>query len=454
MFKKKGKENILKVDDFIVLSYEQLLKVNGAGGSSSGGSSGGAANKPSKGSGNNATADTPTSTPTDTSTSTPTKTPTDTTTSTPTDTTTNSDTGSKRVENSNAGVAGAKPGDTIQRSDGSIYTITQGDIDWAKKQVGSTSTSTGSSSGTSGNTTNAGSTTGSNGSTVKNPTNTDSTTGTSVTKPTNTGNTTNTESTSTSNRVENSNEGVAGAKPGDTIQRKDGTIYTLTQGDIDLAKNEVSKKDPQPTESIVVTESKEDTQPGESASTVSTPEETTLKKGQPAKNDGTKTDTVTDISNSISDNWEKQYNYTTGYRCDNWVEEVLDDAGYKSSDYLKGGTAASATVQDHIDELKKTGTEGVDYTTKRPTEDGAYVVFMDNGTINGKVVGEHAAILIVKDGKATFYDNSSGNGGTPTYVTDKDGKPTDTVSYYDQGVGATDGSVKWCYSDMYYQKIQ
>ena len=35
--------------------------------------------------------------------------------------------------------------------------------------------------------------------------------------------------------VENSHEGVAGAKPGDTITRIDGTVVTLKQADIDYA---------------------------------------------------------------------------------------------------------------------------------------------------------------------------------------------------------------------------
>lgn len=114
------------------------------------------------------------------------------------------------------------------------------------------------------------------------------------------------------------------------------------------------------------------------------------------------------------------------------------------------------------------GTEGVDYTKTMPTENGAYVVFMDDGTIDGKPVGEHCAILIVNNGECTIYDNSSCNGGTPHYKTDSQGNTiNDTdgnpiVSYYEQGVGS--GTVEsgnngttingWCYSTYYYQKIQ
>ena len=41
----------------------------------------------------------------------------------------------KQVSNTNKGVAGANVGDHIIRSDGSIYVLTKGDIDWAKKKM-------------------------------------------------------------------------------------------------------------------------------------------------------------------------------------------------------------------------------------------------------------------------------------------------------------------------------
>ena len=39
------------------------------------------------------------------------------------------------IENSNYGVANAKPGDKLKREDETIVVITQGDIDWAKAQL-------------------------------------------------------------------------------------------------------------------------------------------------------------------------------------------------------------------------------------------------------------------------------------------------------------------------------
>ena len=49
--------------------------------------------------------------------------------------------GGTRVENSNEAVANAKEGDTLVRNDGTEVTLTQGDINWAQKQVGSSSSS-------------------------------------------------------------------------------------------------------------------------------------------------------------------------------------------------------------------------------------------------------------------------------------------------------------------------
>ena len=114
------------------------------------------------------------------------------------------------------------------------------------------------------------------------------------------------------------------------------------------------------------------------------------------------------VKTSINDNFDKLYNSDgDGYRCDNWVEEVLNDAGYSASDYLTAGKASEKTVQQHIDALKKSGK---DYTTEVPTKDGVYVVFMDNVN-NGKTAMEHTGIMVVENNIMTLYDNSSGNKG-------------------------------------------
>jgi len=67
--------------------------------------------------------------------------------------------GSERRENSHEGVASANVGDTIQRNDGTVVTLNQGDIDYAKAQLGSSDSGSGTSvsgsvggSGSNGNT--------------------------------------------------------------------------------------------------------------------------------------------------------------------------------------------------------------------------------------------------------------------------------------------------------------
>ena len=53
--------------------------------------------------------------------------------------------GGAQIENSVEAQANARVGDTLTRNDGTTVTITQGDIDWAKKQVGDSETTTASS---------------------------------------------------------------------------------------------------------------------------------------------------------------------------------------------------------------------------------------------------------------------------------------------------------------------
>ncbi len=48
--------------------------------------------------------------------------------------------GGKWIGNSNEAVAEAEVGDTLQRNDGTIVTITEGDIKWAQEQISSPST--------------------------------------------------------------------------------------------------------------------------------------------------------------------------------------------------------------------------------------------------------------------------------------------------------------------------
>lgn len=120
---------------------------------------------------------------------------------------------------------------------------------------------------------------------------------------------------------------------------------------------------------------------------------------------------LANVSKSINANKEHRYlitgNPDTEYRCDQWVEEVLTEAGRDSEKYLNG--TSKETVTQHISKLE----EG-SYSTTIPTDSGAYVVFMSDGkTSEGKAVTDHCGILLVKeDGKMEMWDNSSCNNVT------------------------------------------
>lgn len=148
------------------------------------------------------------------------------------------------------------------------------------------------------------------------------------------------------------------------------------------------------------------------------------------------------ILNSINENKDKKYIIGT-YQCDNWVQEVLTDAGYDYNNYF-AGEAQSKTCEEHIAALK----EGT-YTTSTPTEAGVYVVLMNDGHKYTKSDGTtgtlaaHTGILVIGDGNPYFYDNSSGNNN-------KTGGIEKTTG------GTTSSSVmnQFGYDSFYYQKIQ
>lgn len=118
--------------------------------------------------------------------------------------------------------------------------------------------------------------------------------------------------------------------------------------------------------------------------------------------------TLYDIGLSIYENFDKKYNNEGDqYRCDNWVEEVLNDAGYDSTKFLSAGNSYCYTVKQHIDALTSGDSS---YTTTTPTKDGVYVVFMGDGTFkNGTPAAEHCTLYVVNNGVGKVWDNSSGN---------------------------------------------
>lgn len=116
------------------------------------------------------------------------------------------------------------------------------------------------------------------------------------------------------------------------------------------------------------------------------------------------------INSSIKQNYDKKYNKDNdGYKCDNWVQEVLTDAKFDYNDYF-AGDANRKTCEEHIKSLKA-GT----YTTDMPSKNGVYIVLMNNGHKYTKEDGStgtyaaHTGILVIGNGNPCFYDNSSGN---------------------------------------------
>ena len=134
------------------------------------------------------------------------------------------------------------------------------------------------------------------------------------------------------------------------------------------------------------------------------------------------------MNKAINDNIDEK-KYTNDYMCDNWVAEVLEDAGHDVNYYFNGD--ANDTVQNHIDGLKENT-----YSKQVPSQAEVYVVFMNDGhkTPNGNQYIPHAGILVVSEtGKMTMYDNSSrnSNGGVESTVVSKTSDTTISAYGYD-----------------------
>lgn len=128
-------------DDYIVLNYEQLLKVNGAkssapsapsGGPSSSGGGGQSSSSSSSGKGDSSSGQ---SSPSSSTTSQTETSDTVTDSSLTTTETTTSTLQPGFVANSNEAIANANVGDKITRNDGTVVTLKQGDINYAKEQI-------------------------------------------------------------------------------------------------------------------------------------------------------------------------------------------------------------------------------------------------------------------------------------------------------------------------------
>ena len=99
------------------------------------------------------------------------------------------------------------------------------------------------------------------------------------------------------------------------------------------------------------------------------------------------------IEDAISKVGDKEY-VVGKYQCDEYVNEVIEKAGYKSKDFYVDNPSGK-NVDQHISELTNSGKS---YSTNASSLDnGTYVVFMSD---NDKSKASHASILVVENGSA------------------------------------------------------
>ena len=204
---KKAKFNFEDIDlsRWHILSYDELLKVNGGSGNDSDDSDDEAVESESEETSDEGVETATESTPSEEGTSE----------STSSGTNSDSESGGHEIENTVEAVANAEVGDTLTRDDGTQVTITQGDIDWAQEHCDSY---------------------GKGGEEEKE----ESPAKESDLPSTEDANCSKTEQEEGgSRRIENTDEAVANAKPGDTLVRDDGTVVTLKEVDIEQAQEKL-----------------------------------------------------------------------------------------------------------------------------------------------------------------------------------------------------------------------
>ena len=315
--------------------------------------------------------------------------------------------GGKQIANSNEAVAGAEVGDKLQRNDGTIVTITQADIDWAKDQVDMPDSSSGTTA------TDSGSSTSSTGSESSND------------RPKDQGN----SSSSVGGKV---NLGAGNMTVTDYIaqQRKKGAGATVPGQAVEVKKPE-----------------------GQAAVGNTAGEGNLTDRGYPSTTesypDAYKTSEKTGaerIKEAIDAVGEKKY-IRGVYQCDQYVNEVVRTAGFDPSDYFLDDPTGKL-VDEHIKDLKdskKIFSKTADWLLP-----GAYVVFMSD---NEKEKDSHAALLMVENGSAYIQDNSSHNNAIKW---NEYGKAIAWAGGTEQtdGVSAKDVCDKFTkYDNFYFQRI-
>jgi len=97
------------------------------------------------------------------------------------------------------------------------------------------------------------------------------------------------------------------------------------------------------------------------------------------------------------------------FRCDSFNETILKESGFNPLDYM-AGPAISKNVDEHIaNALNNNLAEKADRNESPCIGGGAYIVYMDEGKWGEKKVDSHGGIILFKDGKVLYSDNSSSN---------------------------------------------
>ena len=196
-----------------ILTYDELLKVNGGSGNDSDDSDDEAVESESEETSDEGVETATESTTGEEGVGEPSADPTSESTSS--GTSSESESGGHEIENTVEAVANAEVGDTLTRDDGTQVTITEGDITWAQEHCDSY---------------------GKSGEEEKEE---------SPTKESDLPSAEEADFSKTeqeeggSRRIENSDEAVANAKPGDTLVRDDGTVVTLKEIDIEQAQEKL-----------------------------------------------------------------------------------------------------------------------------------------------------------------------------------------------------------------------
>lgn len=94
---------------------------------------------------------------------------------------------------------------------------------------------------------------------------------------------------------------------------------------------------------------------------------------------------------------EIKFAYKDNYQCDNYVEDILSSAGFKSKDYSIDDPNGK-NVDNHIADLLASG--NTYQTDASKLTDGVYVVFMSDDDEKER---SHSGLLFVDENGGSFY---------------------------------------------------